>query len=247
MSNDFGSNDFEFGSFNFDNLPDDPEQAFIQLERHFTSELELDLHHASSAPDRESAYIEYMSKTVGAAAACGVDIGDHWQIPSHASEYSVVDNVRDFQSAVRRVILQTRIAAARENKQNTYVLSGPDKEKIRHFVDRIKEIIDAANLSVDKHDSLFAYLDKFVRAVDQQRTNPQALSSLLIGMANTGGEMARKLKPARDLIVSIAKVFTPYQERDEAKRQLPQPTPRRRIEHKPAPQTEREVEEDIPF
>lgn len=243
---DFGSGDF--GSFNFDNLPDDAEQAFLQLERYFDSELRIDLHHAGSVSDHESAHIEYMSKTIAAASACGVDIGDDWQIPSHGSDHSVIDEVKDLQSGVQRVILQIRIMSARENKQNTYVLSGPDKEKIRHFVDRIKEIIDAAKLSVDKHDSLFGYLDKFIKAVDQQRTNPQALSALLIGMANTGGEMARKLKPARDLIVSIAKVFTPYQERDEAKRQISPPPERRRIEHKPASQVQQKSEdEDLPF
>ena len=169
-------------------------------------------------------------------------------MPSHNSEYSVIGNVKDFQSAVHRAIIQIKIRGAREKKQNTYVLSGPDKEKIRHFVDRIKEIIDAAKLSVDKHDSLFGYLDKFIKAVDQQRTNPQALSALLIGMANTGGEMARKLKPARDLVVSIAKVFTPYQERDEAKRQISPPTERRRIEHVPTPQVQPKPEdEELPF
>lgn len=243
---DFG--DDEFGSFNFDSLNDDAEQAFIQLERHFQAELGLHLHGANNNSARESAHIEYMSKTIAAASACGIDIGGDWQIPSHGSEFSVIDTIKDFQSGVHRVILQIKIMRARENKQNTYVLSGPDKEKIRHFVDRIKEIIDNAKLSVDKHDSLFGYLDKFIKAVDQQRTNPQALSALLIGMANTGGEMARKLKPARDLIVSIAKVFTPYQERDEAKRQISPPAERRRIEHKPTAEIRRKPEEeDLPF
>jgi len=247
MSGDFGSDEFEFDNFNFDDLSDDPVQAFVQLERHFTLELNLDLRRAGTSHD-ESAHIEYMSKTIAAASECGVDIGGAWRVPSYDSEHSVIGKVKDFQSAVHRVILQIKIRNARENKQSTYVLSGPDKEKIRHFIGRIKEIIDAAKLSIDKHDSLLGYLDKFMKAVDQQRTNPQALSALLIGMANTGGEMARKLKPARDLIVSIAKVFTPYQERDEAKRQISPPTERRRIEHIPAPQVQPKPEdEDLPF
>lgn len=245
MSGDFGSGDF---GFDFDSLPDDQERSFVELESHFTWELEIALKNAQTPADRESAYIEYMGKTLAAASACDIDLGSNWSVPSYSSEYPVSDHVKDFQIAARRVILQIKILSAREKKQNTYVLSGPDKEKIRHFVDRIKQIIDTAALTIDKHDSLFGYLDKFLKAVDQQRTNPQALSALLIGMASTGGEMAKKLKPARDLIVSIARVFTPYQERDEATRQIQPPPERRRIEHKPAPKVQPDTQdEDIPF
>ena len=242
--------DFGDLNFNFDNLPDDPKEAFTQLERHFASELDVDLSHAQNEIDRQSAYIRYMSKTIATASTCGIEIGDRWETPSHGSEYPIIDHVKDFQTAVHRAILQIKITSAWENRQDSYVLSGPDKEKIRHLVDRIKQVIDATNLPVDKHDSLFRYLDKFLRAVDQQRTNPQALSALLIGFAHTGGEMAKKLKPARDLVVSIAKVFTPYQERDEAKRQIPPPPERRRIEHKPTcapPQQKEDEGDEIPF
>jgi hypothetical protein len=242
--------DFSEGlRFNFDSLPDDPRDAFIELERYFASELEADLYQAQSAVDRQGAYIRYMSKTIAAGSTCGIDIADEWETPSHGSEHSVVDYVKDFEAAIHRAILQIKITSAWENRADSYVLSGPDKEKIRHLVDRIKQIIDVANLPVDKHDSLFGFLDKFLRAVDQQRTNPQAISALLIGLAQTGGEMAKKLKPARDLVISIAKVFTPYQERDEAKRQIPAPTERRRIEHKPitAPSKQNADEDEIPF
>src|SRR5260370_28662333 len=150
-------NDFDF---DYDNLSENSEQAFTELERYFSSELDLDLQHAKTPSDRQSAYISYMSKTIAAASACNVAIGDEWQIPSHGAAYSVADEVKDFQAAVRRVILEIKITSARETKQNTYVLSGPDKETIPHLVDRMREIIDAARVTVDQHDSHYGDLDQ---------------------------------------------------------------------------------------
>jgi len=60
-------------------LPDDPELAFVHLEKTFLEEMNVDLEHAENNALIESAYRHYINHMSAIAQELGLDILQEWQ------------------------------------------------------------------------------------------------------------------------------------------------------------------------
>ncbi|WP_165572206.1 hypothetical protein [Agrobacterium rubi] len=79
------------------------------------------------------------------------------------------------------------------------------KGNIRDLVDRIKARIDAADVGVEKRDSLFGKLNLFLNELDKSRTKLTALTAAFVQVSGAVGEAAEKLEPAIELFERIMK------------------------------------------
>jgi hypothetical protein len=207
----------------FTTLPDDPELAFVAVEQHLRNDLfqmlrEIDENGYEAS---NSAYICYMSGTIAAATAYGLEMPKSWSVPSHNVNVSLTDAYKDFITDVDHITIQIKIAHARNHRRYSYALSDPDKRKIRHFGEQIKAIVDESDLPLPKKESLLKKLNEFLAAVDRHRTGLETFSDFFIAMTHLGGEAIQQLDKARPLIDSISRLLGRYQDMEDANRQVP--------------------------
>lgn len=114
---------------------------------------------------------------------------------------------------------------------------------------QIREVIEAADLPTEKHDSLVSKLNDFEREVDRTRTAYQQFGAMTIGVFSLIGEGFEKLEPARRWIDSAANLI------DKAKQfearmspQLGAPKPPKRIAPpRPKESFSIDLDDEIPF
>jgi hypothetical protein len=87
--------------------------------------------------------------------------------------------------------------------QYSVKLDGPTKEKIRFYIDRIKETVDKLEIPTGKKDTIYKKLNALALEVDRERTRLDIIMDAVLTVADTGGQAGRKLKPLMQLINPI--------------------------------------------
>jgi hypothetical protein len=206
--------------FDFSNLPDDPQVAFVAIEKVLQEQF-----NKRRKTDRSNGpFIEYMTSVKAAAEELGLDFLKKFQIPSMGSPPSTVEiRYRELSAELSGIAMRIRISRAQIHKQFSISLTETDKIKIRHFVDQIKIIIDQSRITVAKRDALSKKINAFLAEVDRTRTSSAVFSDLAIGLAHIGGEVANELEPARKWVDSIARLLGHYRDIEDVQRALPPP------------------------
>jgi len=228
-----------------------PEMAFVVLESRYREVVTQKIENSDNIAYYNAAVIEYMNHSVAAARALGIELLDDWQVPSHKASGSLGDRFSDFTTAVDHFKVQVQISNARLRNTYSVALDISEKEKIRHFVNQIKELIDKSSLATPKKEQLYDKINAFLKEVDRDRTAWDTFSDLAIGVAHLGGEMAKELEPARKLIDSISRLLGKAKEIEDSVPRLPSerrhkiPGPPKQIE--PPREGRDDMDDEIPF
>ncbi|MBM6593029.1 hypothetical protein [Microvirga pudoricolor] len=237
----------------------DPELAFVRLERKYRTQLK---HNIAGLGDQfptgvyNSLLIEYINHVLASADALGLAILEEYKVPSHRDR-DVESFYQDFITAVDHYAVKIKIAQAHGHRAYTVVLSAPEKEKVRHYVEQIKAVIDESNLPTAKKEALYDKINEFLKAIDRDRTTLQTFSELVVSTATTVGDAIEELEPAWKWTRLIAAMFgVKIEEQTGA---LPRPRRREAIEgpkqrRLPPPDTQKhppsrfsDLDDDIPF
>ncbi|WP_149312369.1 hypothetical protein [Methylobacterium sp. P1-11] len=233
-----------------EDLPADPELAFVAVEKILRSKIEeheFDARNNDLDPDPYR--LEYMTRVLAAARAYNIDALSELKMP-RASRQSIYEFYAQFRNDVDFVTMQIRLNAQRINREGSVGLDPKAKSKIHHFIQQIRDEIEQSDLDIDKKESLLDALNAFAKEVDRTRTRMQVAMALWIAFASGVGSGFEKLKPVRDLLDSIARVMGNAKAlEDHYTKKLPKPTDRKRLEPPPAPPAEPPAPEidDIPF
>jgi hypothetical protein len=192
--------------------------------------------------DADVYYLEYINKVLAAARAFKIDGLKGWELPS--VDGNCWQAYRGFVHDVDFCTTQIRINQAGRNRSNSVGLDGNTKAKIHSYVQKIRIVLDKAELPELKRDLLFRKLDAFVVEVDKARTSLQSVASVYLTVCTVIGEGFNKLEPVRRFINSIATLIGNAKDVEDSLRALPLSTkpldpPRKQL---PAPN-----DEDIPF
>lgn len=227
----------------FSDLPEDPELAFVEIEKKLRIKANDLL--KDSEGNVDSYYIEYINKTLAAARALKLDILQNWTTPSHNGH--IWEQYRDFSSDVEHYTMQIRINSGRRSKVYSVALNSTTKAKIRHYLDQIRDIIDKLEVSKAKKEALYARVNDLAFEVDRERTRLDAWAGLSLEAASTVGESARKLNPLRKWLDVIAKTLGAEKEAETARPGLPRPQKRKQLEAPPKRLPKPERDDEIPF
>lgn len=224
-----------------------PEMAFIRLERKFRTNYEANLDNVDGNGVYYHYTVEYMNHVVAAADTLGIGLFDFGYSPP--SKNTIYDDYQAFRQAVDRFIVRHTISNIRSGNKNTVVLSIVEKEKLRHYVAQLKEVIDKSELLPAKKERLYDLINAFLAELDRDRTGLQRFGDLMIGLAHIGGEMAKELEPAWKWAKLGAQLLGARQEAEQTK--LP-PPPKKLEGPKKSPVKKRpavpsDMDEDIPF
>lgn len=88
----------------FDNLPDDPEVAFVRLYEGYNEEYQRQTH---GIQDTRAEAVEFMNSMIGIAAGLDIDEFAHWEIPEDWDE--IYPTFTNFDRAIKRYVVQIKL------------------------------------------------------------------------------------------------------------------------------------------
>jgi hypothetical protein len=232
----------------FDDLPDEPELAFVQVHQGFQDELEEKLRETENSFASHSAYVRYMSKTKAAATELGIEALSPWVVPSSSgSDFTIF---YDFDSAVTAMLTQIQIRHARRDRRYSVRLNTAERERIRHLLNQVREIVDAMDLPLNKRDAINDRISALQAEIERERTRLDAFAGMLITLGQAGEAV---LRPVQDLVDSINTLLGKAKEAEDTLR-LYGPTEPKRLEA-PKPQLPKprdapataDLDDEIPF
>lgn len=229
----------------FDDLPDDPEVAFVRLYESHNAEFQ-DI--AKSANDSRAAAADFMNSMLGIARGLDIEGFDQWAVPEDWDEIHSVFN--NFDRAVKRYVMEVKIRKSRVTKVYSVALNRDDKERIHALVAQIREVISTADLEERKRNSLLLKLGAFEVDVDRSRTrfdNAMLMALEVVGLADKAGQT---LNPLNEILRRIEVILAKAKGEEPEQNQLPAPTERKKLEPPPKrieDHSGRNLDNDIPF
>jgi hypothetical protein len=213
----------------FIDLPEDSELAFLQLEEKLRSEL-----HAKTTQTQNALfYMEYLNRIHAIARGLALPILEDFEVPQVGNATNVFNVVFP---QIENFIMQVKIRRGRRVKGYSVVLDTTTKEKVRHLIAQIKNIVDKLEVDIRKKEALYYRITALSDEVDRDRTKYDVYAGLAIEISNTGGKVARNLRPASRLLDAIGKLFGMAQDAEASKPQLQLEGPR--LELAPPNQTD---------
>jgi hypothetical protein len=228
--------------FIYDNLPVDPERAFLMLESYFKTECEKKLANAHQEERTDVYLVQYISRVIGAISELGLE--PHFHVGSVPAindvDYSTYLN---FSKDVEHYRTMLQIRHARRRKGHSVALDVNTKSKLRHLLTQMKETVDKLDVSEKKKEALFAKIAALESEINRDRTNFDAIAALWIEVCEKAGDGFEKLKPLRDMIDSIGNLIGVAKKSEDASQpQLSAPKPPKQI-----PPPKPSLDDDIPF
>jgi hypothetical protein len=229
----------------YENLPDDPEEAFLVLEAAFNEELQLSISRLSSNESESLVFIQYISKVLAAIQELSLN--------SKFSGDSIPDiqdvnygTYADFSKDVEHYKTLLKIRMARRLKQFSISFDTHTKSKLRHLLAQMRATVDKLDLSESKKEALFARISALEVEIDRNRTRMDVVGALWLETCAKVGEGVDKLEPLRKWVGSIGGLigFAKTQEGPQAPRLPSSPKPKQ-IE--PPKSGESAIDDDIPF
>ena len=210
----------------FDDIPDDPELAFLQLEKVFREECSQQVEGTDDNYNPTDEYLRYISRTLAARTELGLKVLEDWKLPT-AQNFDT-NLYRDFRRDVDHYRTILEIRHSRRNKGLTVHFDAVAKSKLRHHLTQIREFVDTLELEDWKRDDLYKAINALELEIDRDRSRLGIFGDFVIKAAGILGDAAEKAEPARKWIDSISRLIwgAEMKERTEA---LPAPAERREI------------------
>jgi hypothetical protein len=230
-------------------LPEDPEEAFLQLEAHYREELSAELRqiHESDGP---IAYTHYIAKVLGAIIELGLEgEATTQQLPAVAD--TTYNTYVEFAKDIEHYKSRLKIRRARRIQGYSVKFDQTAKSKIHHHIKQLRTFFEKIEVSEAKRESLFNRLSDLENEVDRTRTRFETFAALAIESADLAAELVERSK-IRDLLDAIARVFGATHQ-DQRKRLPPAREPKKIEPPKPkvvpdrSYQHQSDLADEIPF
>jgi hypothetical protein len=228
----------------YSNLPSDPEEAFLKLERYFRDQCEAKIKNAHQDESVGDFWAEYIGRVLAAIESLGLTANfSNDRLPKVEDiNYSTYTN---FGKEVEFYRTQLLIRHGRRVQGYSVRLDSATKKKISHHLAKIREMVAGLELSDDKRDALYSKIEALQLEIDRDRTRLDAYADLIIEAAGTVGEAVEKIEPLRKFLETIARLI--WNSRSEDAKRLPSPPSKKQIEPPRNQHLSSDVNDEIPF
>lgn len=233
----------------YDDLPDDPEKAFIYLERQFRAQLDENLRDNDQGSFDTYCKRKYMSAVIAAAKSLDIPGIQDYVIPYRTSE--VWEAFDGFETDVMNLKIQIEINHARRRRKYSVAFDSATKQKIRHYIEQIRTAVEQSNLSQNKREAILKKLSELTLEIDRDRTRFEVVADAIRGVARLSGDFERE---GAEPWWKWAKLI--FGEIDEAKENepqspLPAPEERKRLDpprkQLPNESDSQDLDDEVPF
>lgn len=228
----------------FDNLSDDNNIAFMQLESGFRKKFEDEFGEANTKYEYFAA--DYMNKTLAAARALGIEALSAYIVDESRRDFR--DTFTTFKRDVDSIIVQMRIHNSRRGRAMSVGLNAEQKTKLHALIERIRTEVEASSASIGKKEKLFAIIANLAEEVSKARTGLERFGDLARGLSSISREVAQEgAEPWWKWFKAAMKLVD---DAKESEPQLPKPPEIKKIEppRKELPKpTRTDLDDEIPF
>lgn len=230
-------------------LPEDPEQAFLQLEETFRAECDRRIANSDQNDRTDVIYVDYIAQVLGAISALELEAEFHNQVP--AIQDVDFNTYLNFNKDVKNYCTILKIRGARRAQGYSVQFDETAKRKIHHHLDQVRDIFAKLELDDERQrENLFACLQALQSEVNKNRTHFDRFAALSIASASVTGEAVEKSK-LLELLDAVARIFWGAQ--SAAPKRLPPPSeakklPAPKVIPKQKPSNKRgDMDDEIPF
>jgi hypothetical protein len=153
----------------FDNLPEDDEQCFVEFEAICRRNMTRMINDDTSVNFDRSVQAQYMAAVSSVAMECSLT-NLSVKIPPESS-ISFHEEFSRFSLAVQGEVARIRIRGRRSRNSLSVQLTDNTRTKIAHYVSRLRETIDQSDLSEARKKALRGKLDELVDELGNRRLN----------------------------------------------------------------------------
>jgi hypothetical protein len=152
----------------FEDLPEDPEAAFLRLEEHFRAECDRRLAEAGKDERTDVIHVDYIAQVLGAINALGLEAEFKSEVPSiETVDYHTYLN---FNKDVMHYRTMLRIRGSLRAQGYSVQFDENAKRKIHHHLDQVLDIFNKLEVEDTKRERLIDRLNDLQSEVNQQRT-----------------------------------------------------------------------------
>lgn len=227
-----------------EDLPDDPELAFLELVGRYKDVLIL-----SADKNGDNSYkdeMSYLVKVISAAKACDLNILSEWKIFDFDPEYY---NYRflEFNSDVEHYLNIIRIRHARRASADGVRLSVDEKDILHDHIEKIRQIVASSSLADERKEKIYAVLHDLALEVSRDRTRFERISTFTRKLAGLSKHTAD------EGVMPWAKVFLAFwgvldDAKEDEQRRLPPPAPHKSLPPPNKPNVASDAPDDtLPF
>jgi hypothetical protein len=229
----------------FDDLPIDPESAFLVLEAEFHQEYQEEVERADNNSWADEARLKYAGKVRAAIEELNIDF--NFFMPDFSDIRADYDRFQTFRREIEALVTKIRIRKSRANTQNSVKLNSNTKTKLRQLLERIKETILLLDESDDKREALLRRAAALEDEINRDRTRFDAMAALWIALCDKTGAGFEKLEPARKWIDSLANLVAQAKSFEGDVPSLPRSQPPKQIEPPKQFSNSQPADDEIPF
>ncbi len=216
-------------TYEYSELPFDPEESFLILEDRFRRECEAAVQHSSEHDNVSIYYTDYIAQVLGAAEELGlVEAAFEKEVP--AIQDVDFHTYQNFSKRVKHYRTRLEIRHGRRVQNNSVRFDAPTKAKLHHLLKPVHEIFTNLEVDENKREALFSKLKALESEIDRNRTRFDAFAALTIEAAEVVGQIVEQSR-LLEVFNAIARIFGTAK-KDEELRQLPAPKKPKQIEHK---------------
>lgn len=234
----------------YQNLPHDPEEAFLFLEQHYRDECESRVRQAPEEFNCSIYWADYIAQVVAAIDELGLATEFNDRVPPIANiTYAVY---LDFCKDVKRYRTSLEIRHGMRLRANSVRINDATRQKVQHHIGNLRDIFNGLEDIEDrKREALLARLNELQHEVDRDRTRFDSFAALAVETAGVVGDAVEKSRVLQ-VLNAIARALWGAKEED-ANKQLPPPAKPKQIEPprvpKPTPQRDfsADPDDEIPF
>lgn len=209
-----------------DDLPEEPQAAFMQFVRIAQSKLtaferDYDYEARGSDPMEDFRY-SFMSAAIGAARTFEISEIAKLEIPMRRDfEWQMYRQFcADLDHYVTQILLQTSI----QRRRNSVPISPEAKDRIRSHLQGIRSLLDHADgLTGSKRLALYAKLAEFETALEKSRVNLFAISRVVLEVLSVSANIVALSDSSslQKLLMNIMSVAGEAKAADDENRKLP--------------------------
>ncbi|MEA2824853.1 MAG: hypothetical protein QOF03_1335 [Alphaproteobacteria bacterium] len=206
-----------------DELPEDPNWAFVNFVRHAQRRL-TEYSQAISSNDEEGwraiqdAQYSFKNVVVAAAKQYGIEPFMSTSVP-HLNRVGA-DDYRQFIADLDHYMTQLVLDHSIRGKRESVFIATPVKDKIRVYVYELKKCIDAADITDAKRAALLDKLADFERELDKRRLSLWAVMTITFTILSVPGGVWSSVDIVSKLTSNILQTVGEAKATDDETRQL---------------------------
>lgn len=208
----------------FDDLPSDDGEAFVRLEK-LSRDRMLAMDRDRDGDLTYEDMMSYMNEATALAAEFNIpDIIYAADPPNYRSEYARFTRSVEFRRA------QIRVQRARREVKSTVSLSGAAREKIQHYIEKLKAEIQSSEIPEKRKQALLDKIADFESELSKKRFNLAAAMVVIALTTAAAHDFVGTLIDVQGVIQSITQVLGAEKiQNEESQRLLPLQEPFKKI------------------